>query len=283
MLRSDLARATIATIQRYGRTGWGRTRCPFCIRRVGSEDRRGSFGHHRDSGRWHCFRCSAGGWIDGDRAYAAERPLPELSTCEPPEGFVLLHQGSELGALPARAFAARRAIGVEALRDAKIGACLAGQHYGRIVIPVLAGDGATWRGWVGRWWTQKSTKQPKYYNTPGMSRDLLLYNGHVLGEETDRPALVVEGVFDALPYWPDAVAVLGKPSEGQIQLLAASQRPLVWTLDGDSWEESEFWAIRTQMEGARSSWLRLPPKQDPSSLAEERGPEWLWERAMSSV
>jgi DNA primase len=104
----------------------------------------------------------------------------------------------------------------------------------------------------------------------GFDRERNVFNAAALAVDTDDPLLVVEGTFDALPYWPDVVALLGKPSEGQIGLLLTACRPLVVALDGDAWLESEMLAARLELDGARATWLKLPPKRDPGDLEPAR-------------
>ena len=84
--------------------------------------------------------------------------------------------------------------------------------------------------------------------------------------ETDEPVMVVEGCFDALPYWPDAAALLGKPGEAQVRSLLEAKRPVVVVLDGDSWEEGMMLSMDLELQGQRSGYVRLPPKQDPNSV-----------------
>ena len=102
-------------------------------------------------------------------------------------------------------------------------------------MPVLTSAGA-WRGWVARACDSRASR--KYLNAPGMSLGGVgaLFNEAALAEVTDEPALVVEGPFDALAYWPQAVAVLGKPTEPQMLTLLRAVRPVVVVLDGDAWQ-----------------------------------------------
>lgn len=82
------------------------------------------------------------------------------------------------------------------------------------------------------------TQEPKYRYPAGMDRDDV-YLAAELELETDEPLLIVEGVFDALAYWPNAIALLGKPTETQIDRIAASaKRPLVAALDADAHREN---------------------------------------------
>ena len=93
-----------------------------------------------------------------------------------------------------------------------------------------------------------------------------MYEHRVLHETTEEPAIVVEGVFDALPYFGRALAVLGKPSPWQVEALAATQRPIAVVLDGDAWEQGWALANKLQLAGVRAGSVRLPAGEDPNSV-----------------
>jgi hypothetical protein len=103
----------------------------------------------------------------------------------------------------------------------------------------------------------------KYRYPEGMKRGDHLWNYQALLKETEEPALVVEGVWDGLPHWPDVAACLGKPTRNQYPLLLAAKRPLIVVLDGDAWEECRSLALKLRLDGMRVKWLRLPPRTDP--------------------
>jgi hypothetical protein len=100
----------------------------------------------------------------------------------------------------------------------------------------------------------------------------MLYNHKALHLEADGPAMVVEGVFDALPYWPNAAAMLGKPSIWQVQAMSCSSRPVVVVMDGDAHEEGWALAQVLRFNGIDAKALRLPPKTDPND-----DPTWVKE------
>jgi len=91
--------------------------------------------------------------------------------------------------------------------------------------------------------------------------------------------MVVEGVFDALALYPNAVAVLGKASEAQMEALQESKRPVVIVLDGDAWQEGWAMAARLKFKGQRAGSVRLPPKLDP----DEVDPAWLQEEVKKAL
>lgn len=270
--RETLRRAA-SQIDRVGPTGWGRTQCPFCLAVVGTADARGGLGVHFPSGFCHCFRCKTRGFLDtsGKKAEVAP-PVPVEAEASqdpelgPPPGFLPLWTGdgaTSLALEPARQYLRSRGVGAQTIEEARIGVCLEGAAANRIVVPILDLDG-TWLGWQARPWAKGY--RVKYLSATGFDREKNVYNAAALAVDTDVPVLVVEGTFDALPYWPDVVALLGKPSEGQIQLLLSATRPIVAALDGDAWLEGEMLAARLSFDGARATALHLPPTRDPGDL-----------------
>jgi hypothetical protein len=245
------------------------------------------------TGWWHCFRCSSKGRLWGDAAEDAARrcvvveidPTKRTEAQDLPDGFLPLHEepaASSLAAEAPRRYLAGRGLTPEVLRAAGVGACLSGLRWGgRVVVPVLSGDELM--GYVGRIWTKKpADPDGEVYRYPhGMPRGEVIYNGEALLTETDTPALVVEGVFDALApgLWPDGVALLGTHSELQVEALIAARRPVVFVLDGDAHETGWALAFRLRLEGARSGYVRLPPRTDPDEVSGS----WLREEARRSL
>jgi len=264
-------------------SGWGRTNCPFCYSRIGKPDRKQSFGVLFTTGAYHCFRCGVSGRIPEfatiEETPSVEDALIAKEALKPPDGFLQLTEEparSSLSAEPARAYLRSRGLPEDIWGSAKIGACLSGKHMGRVIVPVLSPDG-DWQGWVGRAWVKHA--EMAYLYPRGMRRGEVLYNHAALFVPTDRPVMVVEGVFDALALWPDAVAVLGKPSSDQISTLAASKRPVAVVLDGDAWEEGDWLAMRLRLEGQKAGSVKLPPRKDP----DEVNKSWLYEAAAKCV
>lgn len=260
---------------RQGGGAWRRGICLACQERTGKPDRRGSFSFNPSTGFYQCFKCGIVGRLDGYQHLEAPAP-EERPDMEPPEGFYELCRGEGRDSLslePARHYLRSRGLRDETLwREARLGACAEGHFASRVVVPVLSPDGE-WRGFVARAWVKKH--QVPYLYPKGMARRELLYNHAALLRQTDAPVFVVEGVMDALALWPDAVAVLGKPSEPQILALAEAPRPVVACLDGDAWQEGEELAMRLRLEGQRAGNIILPPKKDPDEVP--RG--WLDEEA----
>ena len=252
-----------------GQTGWIRAYCPFCPGKVGTQDRRQSFGVNTANGFYVCHRCGTKGKVDvGDSEIQAPIlppvVMPDISEIELPETYTPLWLEPGLNAAvlsDARAYLRSRGLGRAAWQKANIGACYDGYHANRVVVPILDEAQEKWIGWVARDWT--GTAERKYMYPLGMHRSQIVFQQHVLQEESDAPVLVVEGVFDALPYIGNAVALLGKPSGLQFEILKKSKRPLAVVLDGDAWEEGYTLSQRLQLEGKRAGYVKLPPGSDP--------------------
>jgi hypothetical protein len=286
--RHRLATEMAAVVKGSGR--WKRANCGFCELRGLGFDHRGNW-CLRSDGYYHCFRCKVKGWLPGtapdddeDREFdpgAVEYvPGRQILAGEAddsigaPEGFVrLVEMEDDFEVKRAIRYCASRGISRANARDAHVGTCLDGLLVGRVVVPVLKGDGRTWAGWVARQFAPTRRWVPKYRAAEGMDTAQVLFNQHALLVETDEPLMVCEGAFDALPYFPHAVACLGKPKEPQIEFLLDTRRPLVITLDGDAWLEGRMLAMRLAFMGLEQpvGWVRLPPNSDPNSV--DRG--WL--------
>lgn len=264
-----------------GSGAWRRGICLACPTRTGKPDRRGCFSFNHLTGWYTCFKCGLGGRVKGFENVEYQAPdAPKLEHFEAPEDFLELCRGegrTSMSLEPAREFLRKRGLKDEALwKEARIGACLDGRFKGRVVVPILSPEGV-WKGYVGRSWHKKP--DVPYLYPAGMNRRELLYNHAALLKQTETPVYVVEGVLDVLALWPDAVALLGKPSDAQVYSLAEASRPVVVCLDGDAWEEGEALTMRLQLEGQRAGNVRLPPKTDPDEV--ERA--WLDAEAQRSL
>lgn len=254
-------------------TGWYRANCPECLSRTGKADYKQALAINVRSGVFWCWKCQVKGRLQNAPELPPEDDRdPRDTIISPPEGYVTLasKDGQEsLSLEPARRYAAKRCP-PEMWLDTGIGACSRGPYAGRVIIPILDEDDLTWLGWVGRTWypSDKAYTYPK-----GMNRGNMLYNPRALREDTEEPILVVEGVFDALWLWPNAVAILGKASELQMEALATTSRPVVIVLDGDAWMEAYAMMLRLRHHGRVAGYVRLPPKLDPDEVPRD----WLAE------
>lgn len=251
-----------------------RGNCPFCEIRTGKPDKKQCLGLHVVSAKWHCFRCGTGGLLqempDDLTSFRPDVAEVEQHSIEAPDGFVELYREpgwSSISCDEPRAYLRGRGLDDDLGFDARIGAVLSGCGGGceprcircklksRVVVPIFDVEMKEWLGWSARAWYKDAFR--KYLYPPGMQRAALLYNHAALHVETDEPAYIVEGVFDALALWPDGVAVLGKPSSFQLEALITARRPVVVALDGDAWREAEVLAQRLRFEGQQAGFVRL--------------------------
>jgi hypothetical protein len=272
-----------------------RAACPICEEERGKLDRRQALSIDQQTGLWYCWRCATGGKLhDMEGVVLApatpqgelERQIAEAraNAARPPQGYVALGEEpyrSALSYADARAYANKRFITDDMMVELQIGVTLEGYYANRIIAPILDDDLLFWSGWIGRDFTGFAEK--KYLYPRGMPRGERLYNHGALDVVTDEPVLIVEGFLDVMPYYPDASAVLGKPSRMQRAAMLAAKRPIVFVLDGDAWQESHALHLRLQFDGQRSGSVRLPPKLDPDDLARSHGVEYLRDAARAAV
>lgn len=253
--------------------GWYRTNCPVCVMRTGKDDKRWSMGFHPDTGRYKCFRCQTGGVLTDDFSDMADanpedEEDEEIFTLPPPDGFMLL--GEEPGTTADKTEEARwyledRNVPLATWRACGIGVTYTDKKFrNRIIVPIKDDD--TWYGYIGRIWDEESNNPLRYRYPAGMKRGGLLWNHHALFADTDTPILICEGIFDALPHFPNAISCLGKPSYNQMPALNGTSRPLVFALDGDAWQEAEAFAMKARFDGKTAAHIRFPPKTDPGDL-----------------
>lgn len=264
--------------------GWVRFNCPACLTLTGKEDRRASAGVNVSSGGFNCFKCSLSGYLSG---YGEGPQGPSHSgskddswaPIEPPPGFVYLDSaaGRSHRYKKARRYLFGRGVPQQMWGPLGIGVCdvractdydvdsikLARQLNGRICVPVRETNDV-WRGYVARAYYRNPYR--KYHNAPGGWREGCVWNPRALLLDDPDPVLVMEGLFDALPSYPNAVALLGKPTKSQEALLRASVRPIVMCLDGDAWRLSKGVALKLHYQGQRVGFVKLPPERDPNDL-----------------
>lgn len=282
---------------------WARVPCPFCAD-MGHDDKKTSLGVNVITGVWHCFRCGESGKIeriiDGDMymeslfpngklLQEAERTDDEPELMQPPDWFEGLWTKGNRHApetAPARRYLVGRGVrSVKLLKALQIGCCTAGYWGGRIIVPFTMTKYKGWLGWVGRLWRPKPHPKAQganrltYLYPKGVPRGRFLYNHDAIHKKTEDPVIVVEGVFDTFPYWPDAVATLGKPSDMHIEALQTADRPVVWIPDGDEWEKAEALTLRMRFDGKRSGYVKLPPRTDPDEVPKD----WLMNEARKSL
>lgn len=242
-------------------TGWARGFCPVCEERTGKADRKGSWSISLSTGYWTCWKCGGSGVLRDRKAPEVYVEPPPVEPPRLPVGFLPLAHGPGRTAevcAAAREYLAGRGIGPRLAEEAGIGFV---PDWMRVVVPIYGVAGL--RGWVARSIvpTERTYLYPK-----GFSRADTLYNEACLDVESAEPALVVEGVFDALAWWPRSVAVLGKPSDWQVARLSAARRPIAVCLDGDAWREGWALAMQLRLNGQSAGCIRLPPGLDPDEV-----------------
>lgn len=280
--RKELAESAFSSTSKVSSTGYKRVDCPFCTEGVGKVDTKQCLSLHVASGFYRCWRCGSKGRIgEGQEDWQPPAEAAEHKI-EPPEGYLPLTEEPALSAMSAdepRAYLRGRGLADERIwAEARIGVCLAGRMEGHIIVPVLDLAGV-WVGWVGRAWVKKAERP--YHNAPGMTFGSVggLYNQAALDAPSPDPVLVMEGVFDALAVWPEAVAVLGKPTDAQVNTLSKARRSVVVVLDGDAAREGAAIAYRLRLMGQTAGAVRLPPGKDPDEVDRE----WLMTEARRSL
>ena len=309
----SLIRKVLANSQPSNNGRWIRVDCPYCRGIVGKNDRQASFGINRATGRGHCFRCKVWLYLSEFAGHEGSgigdaTPTPE-TTIQLPSGYKPLwtREGCSAPALAfAREYLAKRGISPSTIEDASIGACTTGRCVGRVVLPAFSIDGQHLVGWSARL-TYPSDKWPKYLTAQGMDRSQYFWNMPAIAQVSDDPLMICEGVFDALPYWPNAIALLGKPSDGQVwyiaKAVAVTKRKVVVTLDGDAQLESDMLhlllklriyeadLIRLQINDEQANaqglnmltypvtWVKLPACTDPGNVPTKK----LWELVQKSA
>ena len=275
----------ITAARASGGGGWMRANCLACPERAGKNDTKQSFSVNAKSGYYRCLRCGLKGFVEGAERRFSEKALDDSARkaeqgdeeCRKlPDNFYQLDVEPALSsrfAQVARDYLDKRGITAQKRLRTGIGAVLIppGRFYGRIICP-LRGTYGELVGYVGRAWYEGADRP--YLYPQGMHRGELLYGVEHVHKETDDPLVIVEGFFDAL-YLSDggaSGAVLGLPSEQQLDILAEAQRPVVFALDGDAWQKAYACAQRLRAATAaqgrigRFGALRLPAGLDPDEL-----------------
>lgn len=261
-----------------------RANCPFCPTTVGKMDTRTSLAFNIKTAWYQCWRCGTRGRLEEIPAHILMQDVDlgdnEVKPMEKPEGSYRLWDKDGLESLSlrsARKYLKSRRISRKVWEGADIHACVSGSFSGRVIVPIKFNRHGAWYGFVARDWSNKKTLRYRY--PKGMARGKFLFNQEALYVETTEPLLVVEGVFDALPYFPNAVACLGKPSEEQRELMLEATRPLVIAFDGDAHQEGWSLGLWLQFNGMLAASIRLPPKSDPNDVDRK----WLVEEARKAI
>jgi DNA primase len=267
--------------------------CPFCIA-GGHMTRKKKLDYIVATGKWSCWRCKAWGRLTPQEALSASFQTPsrpgnghvQRETVNPPEGFFAIGYYPSILSAPAHRYAVKRGITETAIAELGMGMTLhranreeGEQDFrGRLIVPIFApGSKDEWLGYVGRDYTGQ--KDLSYLYSKGLKRSRVLYREEILSEETDEPALAVEGTLDAAFLYPDGFAVLGTWGKEQMEMMRSAKRPIVALLDGDAWRKGEAMTMTLEVLGKKSGFIRLPPKKDPDQMDRQ----WLREEARRSI
>ena len=246
--------------------------CPFCLKRVGKEDRKFKLYLNPEIDRANCFRCGYKGRVSdifGDMRMAEDAPfvrLPPtpLPTDVPPPGT--LHMLSELP---------NDHVCLNYLRGRGLRPAVLEQYYGvrycsegrdfagvfnttnTVVFPIWMNQQLV--GWQSRllYTPDKLTeaecaalgykldddglhiRPPKYFTAPGMDKGRVMFN-YDLARQSEV-VVICEGPTDAIATGPCAVATLGKGvAEHQSRLIKSYWKLAVTLLDpGDAEREMQ--------------------------------------------
>ena len=272
--------------------GWVNIRCMICEDLYFGSKKGLSCGVNINTGKVKCFRCESFSVFSElkDETYVPELVTKDdIPTIEAPPGFVSLAHDSALKYprySEAIKYAVSRKIPKELFHELQVGVGdrftadveefdettrkLACRLHKKIIIPITI-EGK-WVGYVGR--SYEDAPYMKFCNSVNSWRKHCVWNMDSLYDANlvGKPLLVMEGILDAIPYYPYAVALMGKPSREQTNLLSTVNRPIIVCLDGDATRESEALSLKLKVLGKRSSHIRLAHGEDPNSAATE----YIW-------
>lgn len=262
--RDDVA----AQVRDTTATGYVRAYCPACPTRVGKTDRSKAISVSMSTGWWKCHRCDWRGRLDGysdDQGQLFGDPEHQAAPLEveQPSSYEPIIPGSLVTGHAAR-YLLSRGVPQEAWERFQLGYAADGDHAGRIILPLVHTDDWEHVGWVGRLARTPKPWERAYHTAAGVHRAHAFWNADALGAPGDM-LLVTEGVFDAIPLYPHAVACLGKPTNDQLATLASCAKPLVMVLDADAWTTGLARTIQLRAAGLPAWCLALPHARDPGT------------------
>lgn len=260
-----------------GTSQWKRGNCHCCEAKGEGRDTKKKFAFNSATNGYCCLRCKTKGRLrKGDYQSVETYEVVDTTQSQAPTpisaplGYAPLYQDgvatrSDLEF--ARKFVASRGVSVEAAKALKFGATRKGEFAGRLIMPIVASDGS-WLGFSSRI-VDGNPRSIKYKYPVSMQRDKLLFNAQALVANHEF-VYVVEGALDAAYLYPNAVALLGTPSQTQINMLAKSSARLCVVMDGDAWELGARIALRLRLYGACAGSIRLPVGLDPDDTDREK-------------
>jgi hypothetical protein len=266
--------------------GWVRAHCPWC-EELGHHSRVKNLAINPETGYYKCWRsfhCGTVGFlferaeqtyspayvaINGPSAQELVKKRNAGPTPTDLDDFQLIDVEKPGIGLPYYMYLRKRRVSNKAIVANGIGFATSGLFRNRVIVP-FRHDGK-YMGSVARVLGESSYA---YRNSSGFVRDSM-FNVDALRIETPEPVAIVEGLFDALPHWPYAVACLGKPTDNQVEIIAQAKRPVVMFLDGDARMENRGTMLRLALRGAPVRAVYLPPAIDPGDISHATFLEYL--------
>ncbi len=257
--REEEAQAVLAVVEgeHVSAAGWVRVHCPFC-----QHGAKKNLAYNTESTWYQCWRCGTKGFTDRKPREVHQVVLPPNST-DLPEEFVPFNFDSQgISSRRYYAYLSSRGVSLQDAMAAGVGYCPRGKYANSLLVPVVSQG--KHHGFVAR---SISTKEYRY--PPGMERGKYFFNHDrlVATNGADEVAIIVEGVFDALPHFPYAVACLGKPSALHFELMMQYPGTLCIALDADAQDEGWIICKKLQLSGVVAKFVKLPPGLDPGKIS----------------
>ena len=293
--------AALAETASMSGSGWVRVHCPFC-EESGHRSTSKNLAINPETGYFRCWRwewCGTKGNMFGragdgsvlsldyaplsveDVLHAAQQvmegkepttraaaPVLKKPVVQDLPGFHPIDPASPGVATTHLMYLLKRRVPRQAIKSVGIGYSTDSRWAGYVIIPIV--NSGEYYGFVARNMVEK-----RYKNSAGYSRENL-FNRDALSEETDVPIAIVEGLFDALPHWPYAVACNGKPTDAQLEVIAKAKRPICMMLDADAQLVGDMAALRLRMRGKEVHTAKLAPGTDPGELSSEQFADLLF-------
>jgi hypothetical protein len=292
--------ASLAETTSASGSGWVRVHCPFC-EESGHRSTSKNLAINPESGYFRCWRWESCGTkgnmygragngtvlsqdyaplsiedvlmqmqqvMDGKEPTARAEPVLKKPVVEELPSFHPIDPAAPGMATLHLMYLRKRRVPRQAIKAVGIGYSTDPVWANYIIIPIV--NGGQYHGFVAR-----NMMEKRYKNSAGYTRENL-FNRDALLEDTEVPVAIVEGLFDALPHWPYAVACNGKPTDAQLDVIAKTKRPICMMLDADAQLVGDMAALRLRMRGKQVHTARLSPGTDPGELDSEQFADLLF-------
>lgn len=267
MLKIDLNTLPLPDIN-----GEVQVRCPECVIRRGTPDKKKHLYINIPKALYHCFRCDASGRIDLNvtktYTYTSSGPEEGLSPEKLPLGMISLREAVNLypevahfvmiRKLPIHLYPTWGYYKNELHSEFNVAGLSSG-----IIIPLFFND--KYRGYVIRFINPMYEGKWKYSKNTHVKNFLYNYDAVRGGE-----CYVVEGVFDTLTLPECSVATFGKAmSDRQMELLSSKFNKVTLMYDGDAYVESLRYAIKLHKFMYEVYVVQLHKYRDPFDYSRE--------------